>query len=110
MTLEATLRYGGKPVSYTHLDVYKRQPQNEEEFFQQLEQWNDEDEYTRCIQALKMCIRDRPGSGSNRSLLLGESENCACSGAISLSRMAALQKVASASGGWRDVYKRQTVG
>ena len=29
-------------------DVYKRQ----EVFFAQLEQWNDEDEYTRCIQTL----------------------------------------------------------
>ena len=33
-------------------------PQNEEEFFQQLEQWNDEDEYTRCIQALNAIPED----------------------------------------------------
>ena len=33
-------------------------PQNEEEYFQQLEQWNDEDEYTRCIQALNAIPED----------------------------------------------------
>ena len=44
--------------------MYKRQdyipytPQNEEEYFQQLEQWNDEDEYTRCIQALNAIPED----------------------------------------------------
>lgn len=32
--------------------------QNEEAFFQQLEQWNDEDEYTRCIQALNAIPED----------------------------------------------------
>ena len=35
--------------------MYKRQPytqHNAEAFFAQLEQWNDEDEYTRCIQTL----------------------------------------------------------
>ncbi len=36
----------------TGMDYIPYTPQNEEEFFQQLEQWNDEDEYTRCIQAL----------------------------------------------------------
>ncbi len=34
------------------MDYIPYTPQNEEEYFQQLEQWNDEDEYTRCIQAL----------------------------------------------------------
>ena len=33
-------------------------PQNEEEFFQQLEQWNDEDEFLRCIQALNTVPED----------------------------------------------------
>ena len=33
-------------------------PQNEEAFFQQLEQWNDADEYTRCIQALNAIPED----------------------------------------------------
>ena len=32
--------------------------QNAESFFQQLEQWNDEDEYTRCIQALNAIPED----------------------------------------------------
>ena len=32
--------------------------QNEEEFFAQIEQWNDEDEYTRCIQALNAIPED----------------------------------------------------
>ena len=36
----------------TGMDYIPYTPQNEEEFFQQLEQWNDEDEYTRCIQTL----------------------------------------------------------
>ena len=36
----------------TDMDYIPYTPQNEEAFFQQLEQWNDEDEYTRCIQAL----------------------------------------------------------
>ena len=36
----------------TGMDYIPYTPQNEEEFFQQLEQWNDEDEHTRCIQAL----------------------------------------------------------
>ena len=34
------------------MDYVPYTPQNAEAFFQQLEQWNDEDEYTRCIQAL----------------------------------------------------------
>ena len=33
-------------------------PQNVEEFFAQIEQWNDEDEYTRCIQALNAIPED----------------------------------------------------
>ena len=36
----------------TGMDYIPYTPQNAESFFQQLEQWNDEDEYTRCIQAL----------------------------------------------------------
>ena len=41
----------------TGMDYIPYTPQNAEAFFTQLEQWNDEDEYTRCIQ--EMCIRDR---------------------------------------------------
>ena len=40
------------------MDYIPYTPQNEEEFFQQLEQWNDEDEYTRCIQALNAIPED----------------------------------------------------
>ena len=36
----------------TGMDYIPYTPGNAEAFFQQLEQWNDEDEYTRCIQAL----------------------------------------------------------
>ena len=36
----------------TGMDYIPYTPQNEEAFFTQLEQWNDKDEYTRCIQAL----------------------------------------------------------
>ena len=36
----------------TGMDYIPYTQQNAESFFQQLEQWNDEDEYTRCIQAL----------------------------------------------------------
>ena len=42
----------------TGIDYIPYTPQNEEEFFQQLEQWNDEDEYTRCIQALNAIPED----------------------------------------------------
>ena len=42
----------------TSMDYIPYTPQNEEEFFQQLEQWNDEDEYTRCIQALNAIPED----------------------------------------------------
>ena len=42
----------------TGMDYIPYTPQNEEEFFQQLEQWNDEDEYTRCIQALNTIPED----------------------------------------------------
>ena len=42
----------------TGMDYIPYAPQNEEEFFQQLEQWNDEDEYTRCIQALNTIPKD----------------------------------------------------
>lgn len=36
----------------TGMDYIPYTPGNAEAFYQQLEQWNDEDEYTRCIQAL----------------------------------------------------------
>ena len=42
----------------TGMDYIPYTPQSEEEFFQQLEQWNDEDEYTRCIQALNAIPED----------------------------------------------------
>ena len=42
----------------TGMDYIPYAPQNEEEFLQQLEQWNDEDEYTRCIQALNAIPED----------------------------------------------------
>ena len=43
----------------TGMDYIPYTPQNEEEFFQQLEQWNDEDEYTRCVQALNAIPEDQ---------------------------------------------------
>ena len=42
----------------TGMDYIPYTPQNEEAFFTQLEQWNDEDEYTRCIQALNAIPED----------------------------------------------------
>ncbi len=42
----------------TGMDYIPYTPQNEEEFFQQLEQWNDEDEFLRCIQALNTVPED----------------------------------------------------
>ena len=42
----------------TGMDYIPYSPHKEEEFFQQLEQWNDEDEYTRCIQALNAIPED----------------------------------------------------
>ena len=42
----------------TGMDYIPYTPQNEEAFFQQLEQCNDEDEYTRCIQALNAIPED----------------------------------------------------
>ena len=42
----------------TGMDYIPYTPQNEEKFFQQLEQWNDEDEYTCCIQALNAIPED----------------------------------------------------
>ena len=42
----------------TGVDYIPYTPQNEEEFFAQIEQWNDEDEYTRCIQALNAIPED----------------------------------------------------
>ncbi|RGE70409.1 immunity protein Imm33 domain-containing protein [Anaerotruncus colihominis] len=42
----------------TGMDYIPYTQQNEEEFFAQIEQWNDEDEYTRCIQALNAIPED----------------------------------------------------
>ena len=42
----------------TGMDYILYTQQNAELFFQQLEQWNDEDEYTRCIQALNAIPED----------------------------------------------------
>ena len=42
----------------TGMDYIPYTPQNEVEFFAQIEQWNDEDEYTRCIQALNAIPED----------------------------------------------------
>ena len=42
----------------TGMDYIPYTPENAEEFFQQLEQWNDEDEYLRCIQALNAVPED----------------------------------------------------
>ena len=42
----------------TGMDYIPYTPQNEEEFFAQIEQWNDEDEFTRCIQALNAIPED----------------------------------------------------
>ena len=42
----------------TGMDYIPYTPQNAEAFFTQLEQWNDEDEYTRCIQALNAIPED----------------------------------------------------
>ena len=42
----------------TGMDYTPYTPQDEEEFFAQIEQWNDEDEYTRCIQALNAIPED----------------------------------------------------
>ena len=42
----------------TGIDYIPYTPENAEEFFAQLEQWNDDDEYTRCIQALNAIPKD----------------------------------------------------
>ena len=42
----------------TGMDYIPYTPQNAEEFFAQIEQWNDQDEYTRCIQALNAIPED----------------------------------------------------
>ena len=42
----------------TGMDYIPYTPENAEEFFAQIEQWNDEDEYTRCIQALNAIPED----------------------------------------------------
>ena len=40
------------------MDYIPYTPQNAESFYEQLEKWNDEDEYTRCIQALNAVPKD----------------------------------------------------
>ena len=42
----------------TGMDYIPYTPENAEDFFRQLEQWNDEDEFTRCIQALNAIPED----------------------------------------------------
>ena len=42
----------------TGMDYIPYTKQNAEAFYEQLEQWNDEDEYTRCIQALNTVPED----------------------------------------------------
>ena len=42
----------------TGIDYIPYTPENTEEFFAQIKQWNDEDEYTRCIQALNAVPED----------------------------------------------------
>ena len=42
----------------TGMDYIPYTPQDADEFFAQLEKWNDEDEYTRCIQALNAIPED----------------------------------------------------
>ena len=42
----------------TGMDYIPYTPENAEAFYRQLEQWNDEDEYTRCIQALNAIPED----------------------------------------------------
>ena len=42
----------------TGMDYIPYTPENAEAFFAQIEQWNDEDEYTRCIQALNAIPED----------------------------------------------------
>ena len=41
------------------MDYIPYTPKNAEAFYQQLEQWNDEDEYTHCIQALNAIPEDQ---------------------------------------------------
>lgn len=40
------------------LDCIPYKPENADAFFQQIEQWNDEDEYTKCIKALETISRE----------------------------------------------------
>ena len=42
----------------TEMDYIPYTPENAEAFFQQLEQWNDEDEYIRCIQAMNIIPKE----------------------------------------------------
>ena len=42
----------------TGMDYIPYTPENADKFYRQLEQWNDEDEYTRCIQALNAIPED----------------------------------------------------
>lgn len=40
------------------LDCIPFNPENAEDFYRQIEQWNDEDEYTKCIKALETISRE----------------------------------------------------
>lgn len=40
------------------LDCIPYKPENADAFYQQIEQWNDEDEYTKCIKALETISRE----------------------------------------------------
>ena len=44
----------------TAMDYIPYTLENADAFYRQLEQWNDEDEYTRCIQALDVYKRQSP--------------------------------------------------
>ena len=44
--------------SLTGMDYIPYTPENADKFYRQLEQWNDQDEYTRCIQALNAIPED----------------------------------------------------
>ena len=38
----------------TEMDYIPYTPENAEAFYQQLEQWNDDDEFTHCVQAMNI--------------------------------------------------------
>ena len=93
-------------VSYTHLDVYKRQDLAAillECSVSGSVNLQDLDEYNTPARRIRITVtpeavsythldvykrQSTPASGSSRNLLRGERESCACSGAISLPRTA----------------------